>query len=205
MLRLIIIPTFLCSVHSESEHVNTDDPCAFLNNQLIQEFFEVDAGDINRESSESSNPSCTVGWVKPNIEELQKSHQQAMSQYMQDKMAGKDVKMPAYPGNNHVRLTIHSTVFNDKASAEHSFNTAMQRLQKGTTMEVNGKTETVFQYDTVPVENVADAAHWIEGLSQLSVQSGVRIFHLKVKVYDTAEENRETAEKIAQKLALTLN
>jgi len=180
------------------------DPCELLNDQLIQEFFEVNVSELNRNTSGSSNLTCTVDWVKPNIKDLEKEHQAAMSKYMQDKIAGKDVEFPTYPSNNQVTLTIYKAAFKDKTSAQQSFNTAMQKLQTGTVAEINGKTETMFQYETIPVENVADDAHWVNGLSQLSVLSGTRIFHLRVKVYDNAEKNRSSAEAIAIKLAESL-
>ncbi len=205
LLRIVFPAFLLMSLSSTATHVDDVDPCELLNDQLIQDFFEVSAASLNRKSSESSNPSCTVNWAKPNMDELEKQHQEAMSQYMQDKMAGKDVKYPTYPSNNQISLTIYGSEFKDKLSAKNSFNTAMQRLQKGTTTEINGKMETMFQYETVPVDGVADDAHWVDGLSQLSVLSGIRIFHLKIKVYDNAEENQKSAEAIARKLALTLN
>jgi len=203
-LWIILMSLAFLSFSRVDSRLDKIDPCELLTDQLIQEFFEVNLDQINRETSSSSNPSCTVDWVKPNMEELKKKHQEAISQYMQDKMAGKDVKMPAYPSNNKINLTISGGEFKDKQAAGTAFNSAMQRLQKGTTAEINGKMETMFQYETEPVEDVADDAHWVDGLSQLSVLSGVQIFHVKVKVYENAEENRKSAEAIARILAQSL-
>lgn len=206
-LKLVLVPAiFLFVLVSSGFQMNeVVDPCELLNDKLLQEFFEVDLEALNRKTSSSSNPTCTVDWVKPNMEELKKKHQEAMSQYMQDKMAGKDVKMPKYPGNNAVSLTIYKDAFKDNSSAQRSFNSAMLKLQTGTTTEINGKTKTMFQYDTEPVDSIGDDAHWVEGLSQLSVLSGLRIFHLKVKVFTTANENRKSAEFIANRLVSSIH
>ncbi len=195
---LIILPPSIC----QTDMLN---PCEVLSDQLLEDVFEVNLTESNREWSSSINPTCTVTWAKPNIEELKKKYQDALSQYMQDKIAGKDVKMPVYPSNNEVSLTVSGRIFSDEYDAANSFDVAMKKLEEGTTMELNGKIETMFQYQTVPVKDVADNAHWVEGLSQLSVLAGTTIFHVKVRVYENPEENVRTAKFLAKRLAKSLN
>ena len=76
----------------------------------------------------------------------------------------------------------------------------MKQLEEGFRDKDNPDAPPRFQYDTEPVEGVADGAFWTPGLSQLSARGGTYIFHVTVRTGDAAT-NQEKARAVAADVA----
>ncbi len=180
-------------------------PCEILDDALIRAHFDVAEGvEISRSLSKySPHPLCTVSWPKPDAEELQKEQAARMSEYMQAKMRGEDVKMPSFQTSNEVTLTLYEPVFDDAAKARSAFDGAMKRLSEGITSS-REDVEITFQADLTPVEGVGEKAMWAPKLRQLSVVDGNRMYHVGVDTGSDLEAEMEKAKEIAQAVSQEL-
>lgn len=180
-------------------------PCEILSDGLIRSSFDLDSGvELTRSPSKySPHPLCTVRWPKPNAAELEKERAAAMSDYLQKKMKGEDVKMPSFASENEVSLTLYEPEFDSPDEALRSFDIAMKRLSDG----ITGKHENVeltVQADLTPVEGVGRKAMWAPSMHQLSVVEGQRIFHLTVNRGEPLEAELEKARSLATQIASEL-
>ena len=177
-------------------------PCEILDDELVRAHFEIGPeAEIKRSPSKySPHPLCTVSWDKPNAEEIEQKNAAAMSEYLQAKMRGEDVKMPSFRTTNEVSLTLYDPEFEDASSAMSSFDSAMKSLSDGITAS-HEDVEMTFQADLTPVEGVGDKAMWAAKMRQLSVVDGTRIFHVGVNTGADLEADRAKAEAVAKAVA----
>lgn len=177
-------------------------PCEILDDTFVRAHFEVGSDvEISRSPSKySPHPLCTVSWARPDAEELQKKNAEAMSEYMQAKLRGEDVKMPSFRTTNEVSLTLYEPEFEDARTAQSSFDAAMSSLSKGITAS-HEDVEMTFQADLVPVSGIGDKAMWAASMRQLSVVDGTRIFHVGVNTGDDRDADRAKAEEVAKAIA----
>lgn len=172
-------------------------PCDVLDDELIRAHFTVTEGaEISRKPSKySPYPLCTVSWRKANADEIEAQSGAAMSDYLQRKMRGEDVKMPIARTNNEVSLTIVDSDFASADDARRTFEASMKMLSDGITRSHEG-TEVTIQADLTPVDGVGDKALWAPTMRQLSVVDGTTIFHVTVNTGDL-EADLATAQAIA--------
>ncbi len=180
-------------------------PCEVLNDRLVRASFDI-APDVQlsrKPSKYSPHPLCTVSWPKPNAAEIEANTASAMSDYMQRKMKGEDVKMPSFRTENEVSLTLYQPEFDSPQKAVASFDTAMKRLSDGVTAS-HKDVEMTFQADVTPVDGIGRKAMWAARLRQLSVVEGNRIFHITVNTGADLNEDLEKAKSVARDVARAL-
>ncbi len=180
-------------------------PCDVLDDKVIRASFNLgsDVELTRRPSKYSPHPLCTVSWPKPNAAELEKNQASAMSDYLQRKMKGEDVKMPSFRTENEVSLTLYEPQFNSPQEAIASFDLAMKRLSDGVTA-AHKDVEMTFQADVTPVEGIGSKAKWAPKLRQLSVVDRNRIFHVAVNTGAELDDELETAKGLAREIAPAL-
>lgn len=180
-------------------------PCEVLDERVIRASFDIgsDVQLTRKPSKYSPHPLCTVSWPKPNAAELEKNQASAISDYMQRKMKGEDVKMPSFRTSNEVSLTLYEPQFDSPQEAVASFDLAMKRLSEGMTAS-HQDIEMTFQADVTPVEGVGSKAMWAPKLRQLSVVDRNRIFHVGVNTGAELNEELEKAKAIARDIAQAL-
>ena len=178
--------------------------CEILDDDLVRAHFDVGDAEITRNPSKySPHPLCTVSWPKPNAAELEAKSREAMSDYLQRKMKGEDVKMPSFRTTNEVSLTIVKDAFASPEDTITAFDGAMRMMSEGITRTV-GEQEVSFQADVEPVDGVGRKAMWSPKLSQVSVATSNRIFHVTVNTDGDQESSKEKAIRIARDVAAAL-
>jgi len=178
-------------------------PCEVLSDDVIRRHFDTADAELTRKQSRySDDPLCTVSWPKPNAAELEQQRAQAMSDYMTRKMRGESVERPSLRTTNEVTLTIAKTDFESAERALESFDGAMRVLSEGMTVKTDRGEMKSPTYELQPVTGVGARAMWAAGLSQLSVVTDDRIFH--VGVVTGSESDQEKAKAIANDIAPSL-
>ena len=180
------------------------DPCAILDEELVRAHFEIGEAELtSRQSTSTHHPLCRVAWAKPDAAEIEKKAQEGMAEYIKAKARGEDAKMPSFQTENEVHLTVNFPPSETSEGAAASFGSAMQVLEQGIQDRDNPDAPPKFKYDTVLVEGVGENARWAPKLSQLSVQSGLYVFHVGVRTGDP-EVNKEKAMALAADIAKKL-
>jgi hypothetical protein len=189
---------------TSGEAVNEIDPCTILDEDLIRRHFEPgDSPITSRPSTKTHHPLCSITWRKPNADEIEKTMQAKMTEYITAKTRGENVEMPVMRTENRVTLTINVPPSESEEAAAAAFRSAMDTLERGFKDRDNPDAPPRFQFDTRPVDGVADQASWTPGLSQLSVRSRLYVFHVTVEVGD-AQLNEAKAIDIAADVASAL-
>ncbi|HVT43667.1 MAG TPA: hypothetical protein VMT00_04685 [Thermoanaerobaculia bacterium] len=180
-------------------------PCEILSDELLRAFFDIGTGvEIARSPSKySPYPLCTASWPKSNAEEIEKKRATAMSEYLQRKMRGEEVKMPSLRTTDEVSLTLYQPAFESTEKAISSFDVAMKRLSEGMTRS-HENVQVTFQADVTPVDGVGNKAMWAPTMRQLSVVDRNRIFHVVVHTGAELEAELEKAKALAQRIASEL-
>lgn len=161
---------------ADAAALEVPDPCRVLSDELLSTRFELAGAEVTRSPSQySPQPLCMVTW--------------------QD---------PASGERREVTLTVYDRLAEDGDQAVAWFEAAMRSLEQGTTREVDGEEVTMFQYEVEPMSGLGDRAAWVEGLSQVSVVSGVVIYHVTVDAGDDAAVDREHAEALAREIGEAL-
>ena len=209
---ILALSSFNCSSSSDTEKPEVKkvekaaniNPCDVLTEALIKGHFETGEIAINQETSEHfGNKLCTYIWDKANKEEIEAEYQEVMMQYISDKAAGKDVKIPIMQTTNRVVLTINTPIAESKEAALANFHSAMSVLTTGITVEVAGKEHTTKPKELVPVSGIGDKANWIPSLNEVSAVGKNTIFHVTVETGDK-EENKAKAIEIAKEVLKSL-
>jgi hypothetical protein len=179
-----VVEPSLNSLKERSQRAQAEaelDPCDLLSDDVIRGQFDSAAeADISRRLSDYAvHPMCVVSWPKPNAAEIEARTAAAMSEYLERKMRGEEVKMPSLATQDEVTLTLFQPQFEDNARAIASFDQAMSVLQRGVKSRA-GDTQVSFQTDVTPVDGVGDKATWSGGMRQVSVVQGTRIYYITV-------------------------
>jgi hypothetical protein len=180
------------------------DPCTVLDEKLVRSHLDVgDAVVSFRLSSSTRHPLCAASWPKPDAEQIKRDMQAKMTEYMTAAARGEKVDMPSFKLENEASLTLNSPSFESAENAASAFDSAMRVLEQGVRDKNNPDAPPQFQYDTHSVAGVGDRASWTPGLSQISVQSGRHLFHVRVSVGDP-QVNQEAAKAMAREIAAKL-
>lgn len=186
------------------------NPCDVLRSVGVGEIFGVDPSAIEYRPSFTSHPLCSARWSLPNAEELEAKQGEVMMDYMKRKMAAQskkepfDEKIPILRTDAGVSLTIVNQEFDSPAAAAAFLESSVATLEKGITVEVQGKEHTTrVDYDDW-MPGVGDRAAWAPKLSQLSVAAKGVVFHVTAEITDDAAENRSRAIELARKIATAL-
>ena len=180
-----------------------DDPCALLSDDLLKAHFSIGNVEITRSPSKySPHPLCIATWPKPDAEAIEAENEANMMAYMTAKMQGNDEEASKLRkrSTNEVSLTINKKTYDTKESASSGFDQAMRILREGMTVKVKGKETKSPTYETEPVNGVGDKAVWIPRMNQLSVLSGLKIFHLGVLIEKDDQANLGHAKQVAKDL-----
>lgn len=180
-------------------------PCEILSDELIRGSFDL-AADValtRSPSKYSPHPLCTVRWAKPNAAEIEKRRAAEMSDYLQRKLKGEDVKMPSFATENEVSLSLYEPPFKSHDEALQAFDVAMKRLSDGITAK-HEDVEMTFQADITPVDGVGRKAMWAPSLHQLSLVEGNRIIHVTVNLGESGEADLEKARSLANDITSRL-
>ncbi|MFW6049762.1 MAG: hypothetical protein ACODAU_01235 [Myxococcota bacterium] len=187
------------------------DPCKVLSETLVRETLDVpEEAKLDQRRFDIRHPMCSYGWEKPDADELraevEEKQQERKREMMKRMQEGKGIQglldmatdMPSL--ESKVSLTLAAFDPKDEASAEKRFEGIVRTMNRGVKQKVEAagsEQEVELKTTTEPVDGVGDQAAWGERLSQLSVRSGTRIFHVSAEVGATPEENLEAAKKLA--------
>ena len=179
-------------------------PCELMSDTLLSAHLEFapDAEISRTPSKHSPHPLCSISVPKPNAAELEQEREAAMADYIQRKLRGEDVKIPAVSAVYEVSLTLLPPAESPE-QAMVNFDSAMNMLTEG----ITGGTEEVqvtFQADVEPVTGVGSKAMWAPRLHQLSVVDGVQVLHVTVNTGEGDKTDRDKAIGIARDLAAAL-
>ena len=185
------------------------DPCVVLET-VVSDAVSVDPGAITFEPGGSTNPYCEATWRKANADGLEAQQGEAVGEYMSRRMEALargeefDETMPSFRVDATILLTITGREFPDEAAAVSALESVIGNLAEGITVEAEGR-EATFQadYDAL-VTGIGAKAAWSTRMSQLSVATGARMFHLSVRVGEDPTTNRDLAEVLALEIVAAL-
>lgn len=185
------------------------NPCEVFTEAMVGAVVDIPEGAQveQRRGSGVTSKLCTYRWEDPNFD--QEAHNREMMQKMQEAL--REGRMPqgiadmATSARSGAELSYtHQPESENAATARQQFESAMEMLNRGITRTIDRgpqKGQSVsFQFSTVSVEGVGDAAEWSERMHQLSVLDGRQVFHLSVKVAEDAAGDLELAKQLAGRL-----
>lgn len=191
-------------VGEDIEPSSDSTPCEVLSDDLLRKHFDIGDADLKRSPSQySPHPLCTVTWPKPNAAELEAEREAQRADYLRKKMLGEAVERPESP-NVEVSLTINKDRFESRTEAVASFDSAMRILSEGMTFETDAGPHKTPTYDFEPVDGVGEKAAWVPKMSQLSVATSHRIFHVGVDVDGGPDADLAKAKDLARDLTESL-
>lgn len=201
--------------------------CELLTPSLLASHYGVAEAELEPTGKQMEN-FCAFRWKKPNydqiIEETRQRVIEQSSERIEAMRRGETYQSPPMPrAENEVSISL-APGMKDRAQAERTFETIMNRMSKGITVQTTEETrrkvdETVreatggrvsgaqeipdsvtFQADVTSIEGIGDRAFWAPKLNQLTVMNGTTIFHLAVQISSDEAANLEEAKRLAPEI-----
>jgi hypothetical protein len=180
----------------------TIHPCDAFTLADVSSTFEVSGEAVTAERGKApGNVTCSYKWKKADWQAIEERNRAAM---MKALTSGRGTSgLSPERSEAELFITFHGTTFKSSAEAVQAFDAMVERLTRGVS---SGAGEAKFEMKATfdPSQGLGEKAAWSNELRQVSVVSGTRLYHVRVRMADDAQADRAPAEAVARKIATSL-